>query len=214
MHFTKKIVKESLVIVVLILAFALLLNPVSALAEDGSLNNFTNVNTYRSGQFSDVSRSAWYADNVETAYELDLMKGSSRTYFNANGNVTLAETITVAARIHSIYYTGEENFPKTTPWYKGYVDYALAHGIITTNYPNLNRAATRSQFAVILSRALPAEALPVINNVADGSIPDVSMNAGYADYVYTLYRAAYWEAMTDLVLFCQTTPSNVVRPRL
>ena len=33
------------------------------------LDNFQKVNTYVDGQFTDVSASSWYADNVKAAYE-------------------------------------------------------------------------------------------------------------------------------------------------
>jgi hypothetical protein len=34
----------------------------------GSLSNFTQVNTYQSGQFTDVPSSQWYASYVQLVY--------------------------------------------------------------------------------------------------------------------------------------------------
>jgi len=152
------------------------------------LNNFTAVNTYVPGQFKDVSSSFWGAANIAKAYELGLMKGDSATKFNPTGKVTLAQAITMAARLHSIYNTGTESFTQGAVWYQTYVDYAAANGI-PANYADYDAPATRAQFASILAAAFPADALAAINNVADGAIPDVAMSEAYAGAVYMLYRA-------------------------
>ena len=62
---------------------------------------FEKVNTYNG--FSDVTDSNWFAKDVKTAYELGLMNGKSDGVFDPNGNVTVAEGITMAARVHAIY---------------------------------------------------------------------------------------------------------------
>ena len=63
---------------------------------------FEKVNTY-SNNFTDVKDSAWYAENVKTAYELGFMNGKSDGIFDPNGNVTVVEGITMASRLHAIY---------------------------------------------------------------------------------------------------------------
>lgn len=64
-----------------------------------SLNNFTVKNVYTQGQFIDIS-SQWYKDSVKKVYEIGLMKGNSDGNFNPEGTITLAEAITMAARLH------------------------------------------------------------------------------------------------------------------
>ena len=172
-----------------LLALALLaaLIPCAAAA---SLENFREVNSYTTGQFTDVPGNAWYAQSVQTTYELDLIKGSSDTTFNPNGNISIAETVTLACRLHSIYRNGTAVSGQSSPWYQVYVDYAVDNGIIRSGqYSNYSAAATRAQFASILAAALDSAALPAINTVAAGAIPDVSAGASYADSVYLLYRA-------------------------
>jgi len=142
----------------------------------GSMGNFLQMNTYRPGQFTDVDENLWYGfyqqKSVATAFEYGLMKGSSDTIFNPTGNMTLAEAITVAARVHSIYKTGAESFTQGSPWYQVYVDYAVANGIIETGvFTNYTRAATRAEMAYIFSRALNASELLPKNTVI--SLPDV-----------------------------------------
>ena len=46
-----------------------------------SLNNFVKIQTFGDNQFTDVSKDAWYYNNVKQAYELGLMKGRSDTFF-------------------------------------------------------------------------------------------------------------------------------------
>ena len=178
---------------VLSLALALVLClgllPGSAAAA-GSLEHFKRTQTYQTGKFTDVASSAWYAESVETAFELDLVKGSSGTTFTPSGSITLGSVLALACRLHSIYHTGTSDFVQGEPWYQVYVDYAAANGIITQGqYADYNAAATRRQCAGILGKALPEEALPAINTIADDSLPDVTSDSAYADQIYMLYRA-------------------------
>ena len=63
---------------------------------------FEKSNTYNDN-FSDVTESNWFSNDVKTAYELGLMNGKSEGLFDPNGNVTVAEGITMASRIHALY---------------------------------------------------------------------------------------------------------------
>ena len=171
------------------LAVILLLSviPCSARAL-ASITNFGAAAEY-SGQFSDVSSAAWYADYVETAYEYELMCGESATTFAPEGRLTIAEAIKIASCIHSVYYTGNASFESSTPWYQSYVDYALENGIISSGYKYYNTSVTRAEFAKILAEALPDEVLTAVNTVEDNAIPDVDLSYSYSAAVYKLYRA-------------------------
>lgn len=161
---------------------------VFAAAEDG-LGNFTKRNSYEADLFSDVSESNWFYDNVKTAYELGLMVGKGENTFDTESGLTIAETVTIAARIHSIYHTGDDSFEKSTPWYGAYVDYAKANDVLTYEVSDYTKAATRAEFALILANALPDEALESANKVAANAIPDVKTSDSFGDAVYKLYRA-------------------------
>lgn len=126
----------------------------------GDFQNFTTQNRYTNGSFGDVKSGDWFYENVKTTYELGLMKGTGSGTFSPGNNVTLAEAITLAARIHSIYYTGSDSFASYDGgnWYDPYVDYARENNIINTYY-NYSRPATREEFVHILAKALPEEAL-------------------------------------------------------
>lgn len=128
--------------------------------DKGGFAKFIVKNRYNSESFGDVKSGDWFYENVKTTYELGLMKGTGSGTFSPGNNVTLAETITLAARIHSIYYTGSDDFASYDGgnWYDPYVDYARENNIVNTYY-NYSRPATREEFVHILANALPQEAL-------------------------------------------------------
>lgn len=128
--------------------------------DKGDITNFTTKNRYSSGLFADVNSNHWFSENVKTTYELGLMKGTGSGTFSPGNNVTLAEAVALAARIHSIYYTGSDSFASYDGgnWYDPYVDYARENNIINTYY-NYSRPATREEFVHILANALPQKAL-------------------------------------------------------
>lgn len=151
--------------------------------------NFTSTKSYYEGQFSDVATADWFAENVRMAYQLGLIDGKAVDVFDPDSDLTLAEAVKVAAVLHSIYVTNDVNFSSAQPWYQPYVDYARENGILAAEFPDYSATATRAQFAVLFASALPDEAYEVINDVEDGSIPDVSETSLYSRAVYKLYRA-------------------------
>jgi len=149
------------------------------------LSNFKAINEYKN-PFVDVKDDAWYYDSVKSAFEYDLVKGVAEGKYNPTGNVTIAEAITLVARIHSIYNTGKSDFTQGEIWYQVYVDYAIANGIIADGqFADFNKVATRDEFAEIFAKAIPETDFDAINNIEKGKIPDVAEN----DAVYLLYNA-------------------------
>ena len=180
--------KRRIISIVLVMVFMFSMG-VSAFAAAG-LSNFTKVNTYEAGQFADVKAGAWYEKSIATAYELGLVAGMSADSFAPDGNLTIAQTLVLAARLHSIYNTGKANFEQGSPWYQVYVDYCVKNGIIASGeYSNMSAQATRAQFARIFAAAMPADALPAINALEGYEVPDIPMDADYYDAAYLLYRA-------------------------
>lgn len=146
---------------------------------------FSKTGSYQ-GNFRDVASNAWYRGSVASVYEYGLMNGTDVNKFGPDGNVTAAQTITMAARLRKQFLTGNGSFAATNPWYKAYTDYALNQGILSSLPEDLNASLTRQEFASILGKALPSEALPAVNHVADGAIPDVYRSD---TAIYQLYRA-------------------------
>lgn len=176
--------KISAFVVLLALIVGLCPNALAA----GGMSAFSPVRDYRSGQFSDVSDDAWYAENVRLVYEYGLMNGAGSDTFAPDSPITVTQVIAVAARISRIYETGRDDFLQGRLWYDVYVRYALDRGIISTRF-NCRRTATRAEAADILSRSLPESALRQMNSVADGAISGVSSKSEYAGGIYRLYRA-------------------------
>lgn len=149
------------------------------------LDQFRKTSTYYSGLFKDVPASAWYADNVALAYELGLIRGRSAGQFAPSSNMTIAETITLAARMHSVYSYGEEAFEYYDggAWYDPYVNYARAEGMVTENY-DYSRPATRDEFVHILARALPENALAATKGPSGFADAQSIVHAGDVERLY------------------------------
>lgn len=199
------------IISILIVAFLLFSILPAASAAGGSLTNFTRANTYQSGRFTDVASSQWFAAYVQAAYEYGLVNGKTTSTFEPDASLTVAEAVKLAVCLNSIYYTGTSsasNGDAGAPWYGPYVDRALAAGIITAAYPDYNKPIERSEFALILSRALPDEALQTINTIDDSAIPDVPLGTTYSGAVYKLYRAGVLTGSDQNGTFL---PGNTIR---
>jgi hypothetical protein len=181
-----------------ILSFMLTISLIAtpAFAEAG-MSNFKRTLSYTEGKYTDVSSSDWFSKNVADAYEYNLMQGMSENTFGASSYVRISEAVAMAARLHSIYTTGKADFSMSTPWYKSYVDYALANGIISERrFENYELYATRYQVAEIFAASMPSSELKAINNINIGDIPDVSLETPY-QCVYTLYSAGVLTGKTD-----------------
>lgn len=152
-------------------------------------SNFKKVNAYTPGQFADVAPDAWCAANVQTAYEYGIMGGKSADRFDADGSLTVAQTIVMACRMNSQYYDRTIALAEDPdPWYQSYLDYA-GKNHITCAFDSYDVPISRADFAAVLCSALPRTALNTISSIEDGAIPDVKSGASYYDAVYALYRA-------------------------
>lgn len=204
MKIAKRLFLMSLTLLVFLFAV-----PVPAAAVDapgGTISNFVYVTGYTAGQFADVDESKWYGEGgqqvIGNACRLGLMKGTAGG-FSPAGTVTLAEAVTMAARLNNLYYGSPVTFEQGTPWYKVYTDYAIEQGIIRFEdfedlsaekplrgagvYADYTRAATRAEMAYIFANALPDTEFSSINDV--DAIADVDEKTPYADSIILLYRA-------------------------
>ena len=160
---------------------------VPSAAAAASMDNFKPVNVYN-GNFIDVSQE-WYYDNVESCYEYNLFIGNGDNTFAPNSNLTVAEAIVVADRLHSIYHTGKSTLTvQGDPWYTVFVEYAVENGIIKEDdFTDYEANVTRAQMAYIFAGAIPESEFEVINDVT--SLPDVSSDAKYFNEILRLYKA-------------------------
>lgn len=152
------------------------------------LNNFTKKNVYNGGMFRDVTDGVWYEKNVAAAYEYSLMNGKGGSTFDPLGEITLAEVVAIACRLHDTYHARNVSYLSGNKWYDGYVQYALAAGILHDGqFSDYERPAKRAEVAEILASALPDKALAARKTV--DSIPDVTGAERYGAAVYRLYCA-------------------------
>ena len=142
------------------------------------------------GNFDDVDESDWFWENVKKTYELGILNGYADDEFGTDGPVTAAQAITIAARLHSLYYTGVLGFDASEAgWFAPYLAYALENGIIDEPPADPNAALDRKGFVSVLDGVFPGQELAPIADIPDGSIPDISGEEDYVNYIYTLYRA-------------------------
>ena len=146
--------------------------------------------------FTDVKGTDWFIDDVIYAVSLGLINGKTPAIFAPNDNLTYAEAVKLAACMHELYTTGEITLANGSPWYQSYVIYAKENGIITGGF-DWNAPATRAGYMAIFAKALPDEAFEVINDIADGDIPDVDMGHPLAEAIYKLYRAGIVQGVDD-----------------
>ena len=142
--------------------------------------------------FTDVSKADWYYDSVRSAWKNGLIDGVTKTQFQPDSTLTVAQAIKLAAALHQLEHLGKVTLRNGSPWYSSYVEYAVANGIIETAYQNytdaqMNAPVTRGEFVHIFHGAESAYA--AINTVADNSIPDVKMTDKFAAEIYEFYRA-------------------------
>jgi len=165
-----------------------------------------SVRAYTTGQFQDVSYTDWYAMSVQIAYEFALMDGRGGGRFAPDGVMSVAEAAKVASILSSLTRTGKADLPAADPWYKPYIDYAVESGIFSAAPQQPGLAVTRAAFAEMIYRALPASCLAPVNAVADGAIPDVSLDDAYGPAVYALYRAGVFTGRDEFGRFDPHAP--------
>jgi hypothetical protein len=137
--------------------------------------------------FDDVtSPAAWYYDGVYAAYDAGLVAGMSEESFGLTGELTWAQAITFAVRVHQ-YLAGDTPYTAAGQtgehWYGVYFDYALSKGLISAAPAAPDAVITRGDAAVIFAKAMGA---------ADGTgsyFTDVSTGDACYGAVYALYNA-------------------------
>lgn len=175
------------IIITLIATF----NVVLAASPNGNLLNFKSVKKLVSSTFSDVPQDAWFFKGVKNTYENSIMDGIGGGKFDPSGQVTKAQAIAIAARVHAIYYGNTIKDTNSSFWYAKYYDYAKSNNLLhssITNIDNLDEdLATRSDIAYLFNNVLSQSDLSIINS---SPIPDISkINTDYKSAVKLMYSA-------------------------
>lgn len=162
--------------------------------EDVVREVFPKIRDYAEAAFKDVVKTEWYVSYVKSVYESGLMSGVSTGKFCPDQEVTLAQAITMAARINSKFADDGKVFAVVTgtDWMRPYLDYAVGNGIITDEVADsayMNAPVSRAQFAEIISAAVPDDACRQINTIKSGQFPDIRDSGSEGTAVYRLCRA-------------------------
>ena len=171
--------------------------------------------------YTDVDPDSWYASYIYDLSGMGLLQGMGNGQFAPEKNITLAETVTLAARLHeknTVAETSAENEDVdgrirqqygsgAGNWYEPFVKYADAKGILTAadvtdiSDTALSAFSARSTFAALMTDSVSKEDLEEINALEEGVLPDVPMSASWSDEVYTLYRAGVLIGMDQFGTF-------------
>ncbi len=154
---------------------------------DYTKNPFAAKRQY-TGSFTDVSDTHWFKSYVETAYQIGLANGTSAAKFSPNGNFTVAQALTAAANIHSLYADKTvRNAALGEAWYVPYVEYCVQNGIITEGqFADVNKNITRGDMAIVFASILPGSEYEATR---EGSNPDVTSDMACYNAVSKLYKA-------------------------
>lgn len=146
------------------------------------------VRTFPNGEFSDLQDN-WSRPYLVRCYELGLLSGKGSGRLDPGGTVSLAEAITVSARVRDLWTGGTgELSTQGAHWYDGALDYVTANNMLPPGgFSNLESPASRAQLAAILARTLPQDGYAVKNQIQ--KLPDVSSATPYADDILRLYAA-------------------------
>lgn len=148
---------------------------------------FKASRTYE-GQFADVTEDKWFYKYVKTAYEYTLANGTSNTKFSPDNKFTVAQALTAAANIHSVYYGKRVRAAyQGEAWYDPYVAYCIDNGIIRFGmFTDYNKNITRGEMAIVFASILPDSEYAATRS---GSNPDVTVDMACYSAVAKLYGA-------------------------
>lgn len=159
------------------------------------------------GQFADVKDGDWFASPVVSAYEYGLLNGRSESSFAPNGNVTIAELLTIAARLRAIYTTGSDAVipaaKENEAWYAPYVSYLKSQNLLDNSFEGFYLLpASRAQMAGIFAFAVPEEwytepnaSLVTSAYASREYIADVTDKTPYRSEILLMYRRGLLSGM-------------------
>ncbi len=158
-------------------------------------------------QFTDVADNAWYKNDVDSVCNDGYMNGVGDNKFSPDSTFTVAQGITVAARLCAAEKGEEIKTDGAKTWYTPYVDYAISKGIIKDGqFNSYEREITRAEMALLFANAVDKNGFTKINNVTQ--IPDVDERESYADTLVMLYNAGVLSGSDEYGYFY---PNNSIK---
>lgn len=169
--------------------------------------------------FTDVRADSWYAPYAASVYEYGLMEGRGEGAFSPDGSITVAELLTLSARLHSTYENGGSaaSFARSEAgenWFNPYLAYLEETGLLPFRLPDYHVSATRAQMASIFAVSLPQEWYDDRNAqlitdayLSRGFITDVDEYTPYQQEILWMYRQGILVGADDTGSFL---PANTV----
>jgi hypothetical protein len=123
---------------------------------DADLAENTQQATEQEEQAQAQQTAAWLADYAQAAEELGLTQNGSALAYSSS--LTLAETATFAARVHSLLAMGGEDFSAVDgeSWYAPYVTYLQDKQVLREEL-DYSSTTTRDQFVSLLYASVPED---------------------------------------------------------
>lgn len=149
--------KRRLPLLLLILAALLSVSAYAKQPLETASSPFMRIRSY-DVPFSDVSENSWFSSCARSAYEYGFVEGRGNGTFAPNENITLAELLTLSARLNSTYCGSSSIFPSAgsgEAWYLPYVSYLRENSLLPEGLDDVTAVATRAQMAAVFAHALP-----------------------------------------------------------
>lgn len=139
--------------------------------------------------FADVLSTDWFYPDVAQSYQLNFVNGTSETTYSPHGEVTIAETITLAVRLSSMYNGLPVPQPATEgEWYAPFVDAAVEAKLIRKDqFKDYNAPASRREVVQIIGNIFDEEYLPAINMFTE--VPDLKTSESIYSTVLAFYNS-------------------------
>lgn len=190
--------KKTKKIIALFLALCCVLSLAPASLADGAgLNAFSSSGAMKKTTFSDLDSFAWYYQGINSAYNNGLMIGYPDGTFGPGRQITRAEAIMIAARVHSVYHG--KTLPARRPtelWYVNAYDYCASNGLLSTTLKqrsSLNSPINRYDLAYLFARTIDASDMPTISDISMNDLSSIPQY--YRDSVLYMYRSGIMNGM-------------------
>lgn len=160
----------------------------------------TGSSTVSPFRFVDVGSNRWYYNDVYKAYEKNMMKGSSSTFFNPDANITRAMLVQILYNLEGNPEVDADtafNDVKTGTWYEDAVNWAVKEGIVfgvDDNRFGSDDILTREQMAVLLHR------YAVYKNYDSSETADLSKYGDSGDISQYAQEAMKWANAAGLIV--------------
>ncbi len=124
--------------------------------------------------FQDVPASEWYAETVKKASASGIIKGKGNGMFEPGSNLTIAEAMTLAAKVNAVYYDRMDILNSYTEqfsgdgihWAFGIAQYCADFGLIYPWACEFDEECSRYMMAAFFFHALPEENLTAMNDIS------------------------------------------------